>query len=186
MIGTMTTVAICLAVIGCDEPMHVQLTGHSQDLGMLNLGDPIEAEFVVRNPYDKPIELETLELGCVCLRSDFRPQQLAGGKEYTFHVRVDDKLVLGTRSQVGILNAHVGKKIAIPFQFRYVVNAENQLFPNPNYLGFLTQAELLKGVQVDLSLKDGEDNDLDVIVRETMVVAYSSPPSKRRAKRREG
>lgn len=162
-----------VGILGCNKPSEVMLVGRSQDLGVHRMGDRIEAEYTVRNLSNTTVRLETLELGCICLRTDFRPQQLPGLSEYKFHIRVEDKLALGVGEQVAKLNVRADTEIGLPIRFRYFVLAEERLHPNPCYLGFPTSEELINGLLFDLSLKNSKDEDLQATVIGLSVASHS-------------
>ncbi len=174
VLGTLILLAaISPSFVGCDGREDVHLMQDKQNLGVFEVEDPIEAEFTVRNPLARPIQLDTLELGCNCLRTDFRPQLLSAGNNYTFHVRVDDKFVMGTRSQVGVVTVGGEKLKRLPFIFRYTVNETERLFPNPCFLGFVTSETLSNGVSVDLSLQGGNENDFEFMFRSVNIASSS-------------
>ncbi len=158
---------------GCGRATQVELVGERQDLGNVNVGEDVVAQFEVLNQGIRSVRLSAIELGCSCLRTDFIPTVVEPQRVYKFSVSTKGDL-LGIASQSGrILYLDDQNNIQeASFQFRYNVQAELAFFPNPYYIGIVEEADIAIGVPLELSIVDANDEVMSATVLDVKVGSH--------------
>lgn len=156
-LGSLCLIAVGTALVlpGCTAN-EIELSPTSIDLGELQLGASIEAQFKVENRSRQEVKLSGLELGCSCLDSDFKSVSVSPNGFYKFGVTVNSTK-LGAATQWGrliVTDTAAKREKKIEFSFKYSISDSSRLFPNPCFFGVASSNQMKSGLKTSFSFEN--------------------------------
>lgn len=155
-------VSLCLIAVGTALVLpgctgnEIELSPTSIDLGELQLGASIEAQFKVENRSRQEVKLSGLELGCSCLDSDFKSVSVSPNGFYKFGVTVNSTK-LGAATQWGrlvVTDSEAKWEKKMEFSFEYSISDSSRLFPNPCFFGVASSNQMKSGLKTSFSIEN--------------------------------